>query len=164
METEKILYTDGRDVTVTDSMLCIKKNQYKLDAITRHSFSIIKPNKIPGMVILILGLTSLALGSSSGIGEEDAIQLLSISVGLKSIFLAGGALSVLAGIVLFVAIKEKYGLHIVTFEGEKNVLVSKRSEYVFVIVEAMNKAFINMLRKTGNDHPTVPLPMSVSPR
>jgi hypothetical protein len=60
--------------------------------------------------------------------------------------------------------KEKYGVHIVTDDGEKDVLVSPRREYVVIVVEALNKAFINMLGKREKEFPESPLSMSVSHR
>ena len=121
MTTERILYTDGHDVTVTDSTFRVRKHFYKLDGITRHGFSIIKPNRIPGLFFIGLGLIALTIGLSS-VGQESnfAIRMSSTVLGSKVILSACGGTFILAGIVLMIAMKEKYGVHIVTAEGEKD--------------------------------------------
>lgn len=167
MKTENILYTDGHEVTVTDSTFRVRKHFYRLDEITRHSFSIIKPNKIPGLLVMAVGLASVTAAVFNLLPEGNfPIQLLSIALDMKSLFIIGGLVFLLIGFILIMALKEKYGVHIETAEGEKDVLVSERREYVSMVVEALNKAFINMLRQAGKDYPKVqpPMNMSVSPR
>ena len=61
MTTERILYTDGHDVTVTDSVIRVRKQFYRLDGITRHGFAIIRPNLIPGIIIAALGFIAVIL-------------------------------------------------------------------------------------------------------
>jgi hypothetical protein len=166
MTTERILYTDGHDVTVTDSTFRVRKHFYRLDGITRHNFSIIKPNRIPGLFLIGLGLIALATGIAGGQQSNFQIQVASVVIGSQILLSVGGALLIVAGIVVMIAMREKYGVRIVTAEGEKDVLVSDRREYVSMVVEALNKAFINMLRKSGRDEKRVepPLGLSVSHR
>jgi hypothetical protein len=161
------LYTDGHDVTVTDSTFRVRKHFYRLDGITRHGFSIIKPNKIPGLIITAFGFAVVAGGISNWMWtSQPEISILSFPIGLKVLSIIGGCLFILGGFIVMLAMKEKYGVHIVTAEGEKDVLVSERKEYVSMVVEALNKAFLNMLRKSGKDEKRVepPLGMSVSSR
>ena len=77
-----------------------------------------------------------------------------------------GIVLILAGFIISLVMKEKYGVHIVTAEGERDVLVSERREYVSMVVEALNKALLNLMRKSGKDEPRVqpPFGMSVSHR
>jgi len=166
MTTERILYTDGHDVTVTDSTFRVRKHFYRLDGITRHNFSIIKPNRIPGLFLVGLGLIALTIGIASGEQPNFQIQLASVVLGSQIVLSAGGGIFIVTGIVVMIAMREKYGVRIVTAEGEKDVLVSDRREYVSMVVEALNKAFINMLRRSGRDEKRVepPLGMSVSTR
>jgi hypothetical protein len=166
MTTERILYTDGHDVTVTDSTFRVRKHFYRLDGITRHSFSIIKPNRVPGLFLIGLGLIALTIGVASGQQPNFQIQVASVILGSQVILSTAGTLLIVAGIVVMILMREKYGVHIVTAEGEKDVLVSDRREYVSMVVEALNKAFINMLRRSGRDEKRVepPLGLSVSHR
>jgi hypothetical protein len=167
MTTERILYTDGHDVTVTESTFRVRKSFYRLDGITRHSFAIIRPNKLPGIFLTGIGILAVAVGISNvSLKSEFTINVFSLIIGAKTLFLIAGCLLILAGTLLMGLLKEKYGVHIVTAEGERDVLVSDRKEYVSMVVEALNKAFLNMLRKSGHDERRVepPLGMQVSHR
>jgi hypothetical protein len=56
---------------------------------------------------------------------------------------------IFTGTMFAVLTKERYGVKIVTAEGEKNVIVSDRREYVTMIVDALNKAFIKTVNQSG---------------
>jgi hypothetical protein len=165
MLNEKILYTDGHDVVVTDSTFRVRKQLFKLNKIIKHGFSIVKPNRAPGFLFIGLGLIGLTVGVSKSLDDATLPIQTSISVlGIESsiLLIILGATLMVAGIVIIIALKERYGVHIVTEEGEKDVLVSDRREYVSIVVEALNKAFINMLRKTGSDESGIEKPMGMS--
>lgn len=51
-----------------------------------------------------------------------------------------GSSMLLAGFLFLMIEKEKYGVQIVTAEGKKDVVISKRREYVTMIDEALSKA------------------------
>ena len=61
MVTGKILYTDGHDVTVTDSFFQVKKTSYQLNGITKHDFLILHPDRLPA------GTFSAVIALSPGI-------------------------------------------------------------------------------------------------
>jgi hypothetical protein len=165
MSAERILYTDGHDVTVTDSTLRVRKSLYRLDGISKHSFSIVRPNRLPGLFFICLGLIGLTAGVSGGVQNSNfAIQVASTVLGSEIVLITFSGLLMLIGIIFIIATKEKYGVHIVTENGEKDVLVSDRKEYVSMVVEALNKAFIGMLRRTGSDSMEFTKKMSVSHR
>jgi hypothetical protein len=72
---------------------------------------------------------------------------------------------IIIGLLLGILMKERYGVKIVTAEGEKNVIVSDRREYISMIVDALNKAFIKTVNKAEKIHSGVSnLKMKVSPR
>ena len=62
MTPDKVIYTDGRDVTVTDSALKVKNTSYNLSGITKLSFWTIKPERWTAVLLLLLGLTAAVLG------------------------------------------------------------------------------------------------------
>jgi hypothetical protein len=164
MTTEKILYTDGHDVTVTDSEIRVRKQFYRLDGITRHGFAIIKPNLVPGILIAILGLAIAIVGFTDFVRYSGiSLELFTFTLGAKAIAVLSGFIVIALGFIVMSAMREKYAVHIVTAEGERDVLISKRREYVYIVVEALNKAFMNMLRQKGNDT-NLPINMVVSTR
>jgi|SRR5688500_17948769 len=141
MTPDKVIYTDGRDVTVTDSALKVKNTSYNLSGITKLSFWTIKPERWPAVLLLLLGLTAAVLGflgmipSDVSVTAEDGMvssNTLAIWVGL--------ALAVL-GLLLLLAARTKYAVRIGTAEGEKNAVVSQKREYIAQIVDAIHRAF-----------------------
>jgi len=166
MTTENILYTDGHDVTVTDLTLHVRNNHYRLEGITRHGVSIIKPNRVLVLALIGAGLLSFIAGLSNSVQSSSFVMsAFTIQLGLKQLIIFAGTIIFLTGIVLLIIQKEKYGVQIVTAEGEKQVLISPRKEYVSMIVEALNKAFIGTLKKGGkSEERPSNLKMAVSPR
>ena len=166
MTTENILYTDGHDVTVTDSTFRVRKHFYRLEGITRHSFSIIKPSRVPAFIFSGLGLMILAIGISNLKPEINfVLSVFGYSFSLNTLLVIQGCALIAVGIALAILMKERYGVRIVTAEGEKNVIVSDRREYVSMIVDALNKAFIKMVNKANKiQSEGSHLKMKVSPR
>ena len=157
MATERILYTDGHDVTVTDSTLRVRKHAYQLDRIYQHRISIFKPNRTPGLFFIGLGLINLTAGTADNSFQQSGFSLhfSSLDVGANAILITLGIFLMVSGIVFMIARREKYGMHIVTAYEEKDVLVSKRREYVATVEEALNKALVNMLDKERRERPTM---------
>src|SRR5689334_17434688 len=105
--TDKVFYTDGHEVTVTDTTFKVNKKEYKLLGITRHGFLTIKPHRAPGIFLMIIGLLILLIGVY-GLLPEAAIQeatLGSQSVSANSIAVIGGGLIALAGLLYAILMK-----------------------------------------------------------
>jgi Family of unknown function (DUF6232) len=165
MTTENILYTDGHEVTVTDSTFRVRKHSYRLEGITRHGFSIIKPSRIPAFILSGVGLLALAVGISNLRPEVNfSIMLYTMPITLNTLLVIAGCSLIFMGTLLAALVKERYGVKIVTAEGEKNVIISDRREYVTMIVEALNKAFIKTVNQSGKNEVSSGLKMKVSPR
>lgn len=164
MSNENILYTDGHEVTVTDSTFHVRNHAYRLEGITRHGFSIIKPSRIPAFILSGVGLLVLAMGISNLRPEVNfTVTLFAIPITLNTLLVVGGCLLIFTGTMFAVLTKERYGVKIVTAEGEKNVIVSDKREYVTMIVDALNKAFIKTVGQRNREEATG-LKMKVSPR
>ena len=59
---DKVLYTDGHDVTITDTMLMVRNMSYQLVGITKHGLHIVKPHRLPGYLLFVLGLMLVMCG------------------------------------------------------------------------------------------------------
>lgn len=141
MTTENILYTDGHEVTVTDSTFKVKKNHYRLAGVTHYGFHIIKPNWMPAFIISGLGVVVIGLGIYNLTPPIDyVLNVYSYTLSLNHLFLIAGITLILISILIGTLLKERYGVRISTAEGEKNVVVSERREYVSMIVEALEQA------------------------
>jgi hypothetical protein len=138
---DKVIYTDGRDVTVTDSTLKVKNTAYKINGITKLCLWTIRPERWPGVLLMVLGLTALVLG---WLGMMPADMNMTTDNGVISgntlALWVGGALF-LIGLLILALTRERYAVRITTAEGDKNALVSPKREYVAQIVDALNKAF-----------------------
>lgn len=142
MTTEKLLYTDGHKVTVTDSTFRVDKHLYHLEGIVRHDFKVIAPRRVPILVSITAGLSFLTLGVFNLVPVNVIPQLevgnYVLTARLLSLIFGGAML--LAGFIFLMIEKEKYGVQIVTAEGEKDVVISKKREYITMIDEALTKA------------------------
>ena len=150
MLNERILYTDGHDVVVTVSTLRVRKQLYKLNKIAKHSLSIVKPNRAPGFLFTGLGLIGLTGGVSKSLEVSNlpvhSTSIMGMELGTL-LFIIFSATLMVAGILIIVAMRERYGVHLVTEKGEKDVLVSDRKEYVSIVVEALNRALVTRFAK-----------------
>lgn len=60
-----------------------------------------------------------------------------------------GIASFLIGMVYLILSRKKYALCIETAEGNKNVVISKKKEYIDQVIEALQKAKNSWRLKTG---------------
>ena len=74
MKAENVLYTDGHDVTVTESMFQVKKKWYHLSGITKHTFMILQPDRFPCVILLLLGGVLEIVGAANVIPSTWLLQ------------------------------------------------------------------------------------------
>jgi hypothetical protein len=142
MIPEKVIYTDGHDVTVTDSTLQVKNHEYKLDGVIKCGLMVLQPQRAPAVILLLLGIGLIIAGIMKVI-DPSMVPDMTIA---GNVFTAntlalwvGGALA-LIGVLLFGILRERYAVRIATAEGERDAVVSDRKEYIRQIVEAINSA------------------------
>ena len=143
MLPDKVLYTDGRGITVTDSTFQVNKTSYQLNGIIKHGLLIIRPERSPGMLLLVVGFIVLIIGILSLIPASlvPAMEINGEQVTANTVAMwAGGSLA-LIGLLVLVIVRERYAVRIATAEGEKNAVVSEKKEYISQIVDALNEAF-----------------------
>ena len=150
MMTQKILYTDGHEVTVTDSLFIVKKSFYQLNGITKHSFFIIHPDRLTPFLTLLLGAMMITLGAFQLIPLKSipSLRVYSINVGPNTIAFVLGIIIFTVGSLVLGLMKDRYAIRIVTAEGEKNVVVSRKKEYINQILDALNHAFLDLVSPT----------------
>ena len=145
MIQKKILYTDGHEVTVTDSFFQVRKTLYLLAGITRHGFLVVPPDRLPAFMMIILGAMMATMGVSHLIPQSSIpnVEFYSVELSANSLAIGLGLGLLVAGFLMMGLMKDRYAVRIATAEGEKNVLVSRRREYIEQIVDALNKAFLH---------------------
>ena len=143
MIPDKVLYTDGRGITVTDSTFQVNKTSYRLNGITKHGLFIMRPERLPGMLLLLVGFVVAIVGIMNLV-PSSLIPDMQVKdqyvTGNEVAMWAGGAL-VLIGLLVLIIVRERYAVRISTAEGEKNAVVSDKKEYISQIVNALNEAF-----------------------
>ncbi|GHN00776.1 hypothetical protein WSM22_22650 [Cytophagales bacterium WSM2-2] len=151
MDTNKILYyTDGHEVMITDSGFRVKKTTYNLNGITRHGLSIIYPARAPFAVLIIIGSLLFACGAINFLPASisGSVTLLGFTLLTNSVVMAAGIFLLIIGLLIMFMSKEKYAVRIFTAEGEKNVVISRSREYISQIVDALNRAFLDLVKQS----------------
>ena len=139
MEQDHVIYTDGRDVTVTDTTLRIRNHAYKINGIVRSTLRTIRPERWPAILLALLGAGLAVCGWMALFPSTVYLGEMSTNGNLIAIWV--GVSFLIVGILALAISREKYAVRIVTAEGEKDALVSKKREYVAQIVNALDRAF-----------------------
>jgi hypothetical protein len=141
MTPDKVIYTDGRDVVVTDSTLKVKNASYRLNGITKLCLWTIRPDRWPGVLLILTGLIAAVCGYLNMLPADLNMATENGYVSANSLALWTGGGLLLIGILALSLSKERYAVRIGTAEGEKNAVVSTRREYIAQIVDALHSAF-----------------------
>jgi hypothetical protein len=152
MVHDKVIYTDGHDVMVTGSVLQVKQDEYRLKGITSHGLQTISPRRWPGALLLLAGFSLSVAGYFRAFPTVyfSDFKVYEIEMPAYTVVMALGSFLMLLGVLILGLIRERYAVRIETAEGEKDVVISKRQEYVQQINEALNKAiFSNTSVKTA---------------
>jgi len=97
--------------------------------------------------MVLLGGMMITMGVLRLIPENTIpnISFYSIEISANTLALGLGAGLLVVGSLVLGFMKDRYAIRIATAEGEKNVLVSPRREYVAEVVDALNKAFMTLV-------------------
>jgi len=144
MATEEICYTDGQDVIVTLSTLQVKDRFYRLKGIKQHGIAILQPVRLPGLIVFIAGVVLSIMGLANAFTETIPASWspTGTPVSFNAVAMWLGVLMATGGLMLTVALRERYAIRIDTPEGEKLALVSTKREQIMEIVSALNRAFM----------------------
>lgn len=141
MKPDKVIYTDGRDVTVTDSALKVRNTSYNISGITKLTFWTIHPDRWPAILIMLVGITAAVLGYLKIVPADMSMRTDSGVIPASTIWQVVGVFVAVVGFLILLFSKDRYAVRIGTAEGEKNAVVSRRREYIAQIVDAVHSAF-----------------------
>jgi hypothetical protein len=122
---EETYFSQG-DVQVTNSRVVLGGKTYAMRNITSVTIGEIPPNRVPGIVLAVLGLCPLMGGFSDNGGALLVIGL--IVIGL--------------GIALAALVKTRYVVRLGSASGESDALTAPDVAYIRKIVDAINKAIV----------------------
>lgn len=150
MIQDKIIYTDGHTVTVTDSMFQVKKTAYKLNGITKHGLYVLKPHRLPGVFMVLAGIVLIVVGLLKLVPPTwmNDVIVNDTLIKANTIVLGIGAFIAFIGVLLAGLIRERYAVRIATAEGERNVVISPHKEYIAQIVDAISSAYRYISNRT----------------
>ena len=144
MATEEIFYTDGQDVVVTLSTLQVKDRFYRLKAIKQHGMAILQPVRVPGLLLFVAGVVLSIMGLANAFTEMIPASWSPTGTPMSfNVFAMWfGVLIAMGGLMLTIALRERYAVKIDTPEGEQLAIVSTKREQIMEIVSALNRAFM----------------------
>jgi hypothetical protein len=136
---DKVIYTDGDKVTVTDSTFHVRKHDYRLDGIIKHGLYVMRPSRLPAILLVLIGLVLMVAGFAEWIPANtiNDVYIGNTAFGVNTLAMALGGVIALIGVITIGLLRDRYAVRISTAEGEKNVIVSSRKEYVAQIVDAL---------------------------
>jgi hypothetical protein len=154
MIEEKVLYTDGHDVTVTDSTLQVKNHEYKLNGVTKCGMMVLQPRRAPGIILLVLGLAMIVAGLLNAISPTmiPDVEIAERMFTANTLSIWIGAAIALIGILVLGIVRERYAVRIATAEGEKDAIVSDQREYIHQIVDAINNGVTYVRTRTSPEY------------
>jgi hypothetical protein len=157
MMPDKVLYTDGHDVTVTDTKLQVKNHEYLLNGVTRCAVTVLQPRRAPGVLLLIAGLALIVCGLMGLIpaGTIPDVAIGDKLVGVNTLAVWVGAAFAVIGLLILAIVRERYAVRIATAEGEKDAVVSDKKEYINQIADAINQAVTYVRTRTASKYFTV---------
>jgi len=155
MIPDKVLYTDGHDVVITESTFKVKNKSYSLNGITKHGLLTLRPDRAPGILFFVLGVIISLCGILNAIPTSwmNAVYINGSYIGINELATWVGLGIALIGVLITTLVKERYAVRIATAEGEKNAIVSKKKEYVRQIVHALTDA-CGFVKNSGSTYIT----------
>ncbi len=139
---DRVIYTDGNKVTVTDSTFHVRRHDYRLDGIIKHGLYVMRPSRLPAILLVLIGLVLMVAGFAEWIPANimNDVYMGNTAFGVNTLAMAVGGIIALIGVITIGLLRDRYAVRISTAEGEKNVIVSSRKEYVAQIVDALTSS------------------------
>ena len=139
---DNTIYTDGHRITVTNTGFYAGNASYNIDGIVSARMLLIKAAITPVILLILIGIAVMATGFLHVYSNVrmDAFYFANILITANRLAIIVGFLLLLFGIIMNIMLRDKYAVHIVTAEGEKDPVISKKKEYVYQIVKALHKA------------------------
>ena len=140
VKNSKFLYTDGKDVVVTQSILQTGNGEYRLKGITNFSLDVLKPQRLLGFLLILAGIIM-----TSNLYADFFIPVSFFDSFTRDIKLFIGVVITLTGVGLMSLMRKRYALRIETAEGDKHVVVSKSKQYIDQIISAIRRAKLSTI-------------------
>ncbi len=129
MTQDGVIYTDGHEVKVTQNQFIIGKTEYLLNGITSIRLFTIRGNKLPAVILILLGVLAVLIGWRQLLsGEINSAQAGAHVLTYNQLAVLRWRVLFVLGVLLFALVQDKYAVRITTAEGEKDALVSTKKD------------------------------------
>jgi len=145
MKQKDVLYTNGRDVAVTQLMLQSKNEKYRLTGITNYGCATLEPQRLPGLLFIIAGI--LILTNGFNLFNPNFFLLRFPKGASENLHLLIASSIILIGILYTILIQKRYAVKIQTAEGFRHAVVSSNKEHVYQILNAIRRAKLPRTRR-----------------
>lgn len=151
MSMQETVFHQDEGILITNTRAVLGAKTYSMANITSVSTHFAPANRMPGIIVAIVGglLTAccgfLAIFPLIMLGSQDYSGDTSGVFGSIATLVVGAVIGLLilaGGVALVVLSKPTYAIRIGSASGEANALASKNKEYIDRIVAAMNEAII----------------------
>lgn len=151
MNNGKTLYfTDGNSVVVTNSSLQVKNAVYPLANIYSHKVSVVSPKRVSSTIFMGIGILVFICGAMNLLPSTltGSTSILGFTIIKNALIMVTGIAILLCAMVIMFLLKEKYVVSLSTSRGEKQIIVSRKREYVNEIIDALNHACLDLIKKS----------------
>jgi hypothetical protein len=145
MTADKIFYADPENhVIVSERSFVVNNKEYRIKNIRNHLVKVVKPVLLPGIVFGISGAFLFVTGIIKMVSFYfiPSVQLQGITIDGSGWAIVAGVLLLVGGLLMIMAKKPYYALHISTADEENDVIISRRRDYIRKITDALNRAFM----------------------
>jgi hypothetical protein len=139
---DKTIYTDGQGITVTNTEFYAGSSLYSIEGIINARMLLVKAALTPIFLLLISGIAVMITGFLHLYSDAllNNFYFAGILITANRLAIMAGFVFLLYGIILSITTRDRYAVHLVTVEGEKDPVISTRKDYVYQIVLALQKA------------------------
>lgn len=140
---EKIVFTDGKKVTVTPYSLRVGKRLYPFEDITKYGLTRIRPNRLPALALMLTGAAVAAVEYFKVVPPNvyywvpQSVTISDFTFSQSDIVTGAGILLFAFGLIAFVAMPTRYAVRVVNAVGDINAVTTRRKKYAQQIVDAI---------------------------
>ncbi len=142
MTQDGVIYTDGREVTITPFQFIIGRREYLLEGITKIRFLTIRAKRAAPIFTLLLGIVLTILGATYKLTPGTMNFNMGGFAPADAIIFYTGIILLILGMIWLLRIHDRYSVRITTAEGDKDAVISDNRDYIQQIIDALREAMV----------------------
>ncbi len=142
MTQDGVIYTDGREVTITPFQFIIGRTEYLLEGITKIRVLTIRARRAAPIVFLLVGIMLTILGATYKITPGTMNMNMGSFAPADAFIFYSGMVLLVFGMIWLLRIHDRYSVRITTAEGDKDAIISDNRDYIQQIIDALREAMV----------------------